>query len=1153
MLKKVGIIILFFISGILCISVQNTEAKIVSHKKPAILFVGYGIGDYLIARKLYKEGFRINNLTGSLTWDEVKRYNVIVLTGTGLGPSNADFTLTGENKQNIAILNKFLSKGGGILYIPYWGEMNSAIPPQEAFGKDIGLKLLFRNVIFDPKTQKPATAWDIPFAWADNIKISPITKQVKGLWYPCATRAGGILHTITFVPNRYWHVVIKGLNSSYTKIFSLLNWSISGSGKKGYYSTDVPLLAYRKSEKGRIVCFSISSDYLFGSVAETTLEGIVLNKGLEGKPSYGYQILENSLKWLSAPSIKENILGGATMDKTLMKNPYRIPFATPYNWSKGASEIFPSPQHWYKGIIGVQAKYINGKWNIKDWVNAGKQAGLSYIVFLEPFSSLTKNKFALLKQECKKYTTNNFTAIPGFTIKDEIGNHYFYCGKSTPYPSKKFLSSDGKEFVSYMPQTPIKGNLYQKGQLANTILSYAYIEGGFHLTAGNYLFSKSPIPFDNFYSDWDAMGVITTKNNHLIENSFPGYLQLVDFGQDPLPMAIDLINNPVELLQPQWYTMINPTTTISNYFIKGTELFHFWPTASNIYITNGPKIEFFSSAGYRGYPNTTKTNYVWQNYRWLCQGEVSSNAGLKEVDVYDGTELFRKFLVNGKKQFRFSLDITVDRQHYLVLVATDINGRQAISRDLIDRNQKLELFQCADRNNQLNYGLLFRKDGTFIQIPGPEDIAVPDKRIGPPNGIDPSSTFIGDPRLGAPAFDGEAYGEPSFNSPVICNSVKGQIPSPSVSDSLALLADGDVQIGEGIWKWNFSDNINVYNVWTTLWKTQPATEFTVEKTNYFFNIDPNSPISVYLWDIHIKLLKNIPNNGFIIGFIVPNKSTTWAIKSGDKFYSGTYNQGKQQNISEPFNKGDYVADLNSPLGGMALFPLTNGLQIMTTVPGKNYIYINLPKQNSPQKKGQTKNIKLLFIGIPRNTSLTRNFYPSVLNKVVKRFYQEFGLSLNGKTGYIVNTANGKIISQRYLLNINGGQNRCFSGSITGNLISTLPVIVSNLENRDSVYLYDRGLNKARPIGVYNGKAYAVITLHGTRNLFIGEPVICDAPDLFVQVTQTGENRWHIGINNPTDRVIKAHIRLDPYFEPFKGKTIKGEITINPGTSISKTI
>ncbi|MCL4378678.1 MAG: hypothetical protein M1409_09965, partial [Actinobacteria bacterium] len=284
-------------------------------KKPAVLFVGYGANNYIIARDLYKDGFTLNNFTQSLlTWDEVRNYNVIVLTGTGLGPSNSDFTLTQINKQNISVLKKFLSAGGGILYIPYWGEMNSAIPPQDAFGKDIGIKPLFRDVIFDSETQKIATAWVLPFAWTNNITASPITEDIKNLWYPCATRAGGILHTITFVPDSHWHVVVKGLPSSHTEKFSLLLYSFTSGGKKGSYSTEVPLVAYRQFKKGRIVCLSISSDYLFGTYANTTLEGIVLNKGLDGKPSNGYQILENSLQWLSEPSMKKNILGGAGMD-----------------------------------------------------------------------------------------------------------------------------------------------------------------------------------------------------------------------------------------------------------------------------------------------------------------------------------------------------------------------------------------------------------------------------------------------------------------------------------------------------------------------------------------------------------------------------------------------------------------------------------------------------------------------------------------------------------------------------------------------------------------------------------------------------------------------------------------------------------------------
>jgi hypothetical protein len=1136
-LKTVVLICLIYSVGYVFCSNNNTN-----YKKPSVLFIG-GAPYFSVAKRLYKEGFNIGWTNAqSVTWNKVKRYNVLILTNggtsTAFGYSNSDFTLTQTNKKNISVFMRFLSRGGGILYNPYYCEMKIDMPPQQAFGKQIGLHILFRDIIFD-KDNKIATAWRIPFGWTKNISLSPITGDVKGLWYPTKFPVG-VSFLGSFIPNKKWNIVIKGSDFSYTKRYSLMSGQPKG---KSIYSTEVPLAAYRKFGKGRIVVVSIASDYLFAQSAATTLENIVLYKGLAGKPSDGYKLLENSLKWLSEPSMKENVLGGAKMDMSLLKNPFKVQIATPYNWN--SNQIFPSFPHSYKGVIGAQAKYVNGKWNIQDWVNAGKKAGLSYIVFLEPFSSLTKNKLVQLEQECKKYTTNDFAVISGFTIKDEIGNHYFFCGNNTLYPSKKFLSSDGKEFVSYDPG--VGGNPYQKGQLAMTLLNYAYTQAGFKETSGDYLYSN--IPFTDFFSDWDAMGVITSINNTEIQNRTEGYLEVAQSGQGPTPIAINIISHPSQISKVKWWTIINGNNIqfVDQYWDR----WHFYPSdPTNIYITDGPKIENWSFIGPRDYDWANKTNYVWQNYQWKVYGKVQSDVGLKEITIYNGTHLFRKFFPENKKEYSFTLDLTHDREYNLILIAKDINGKEAISENQWAGNWRLEEFMCADRNNQFVASWLIRKDRTYIHPGGPT--ATPDKRTGS-NELAPAGTFFSDSRLGAPAFDGSPGGDPDFFSPVICNSVKGQISLPAVCDSIRLFDSGDVNIGEGIRKWNFSDNINVYNVWNTLWRTQPATEFTVKKTHYVFQMDPNSPIAGFILNINIKLLKDIPNNGFSIGFIEPRESTTWAIKSGDKFYSGTYNHGKQQNISEPFNKGDYVADLNSPLGGMALFPLTNGLQIMTTVPGKNYIYINLPKQNSPQKKGQTKNIKLLLIGIPRNTSLTRNFYPSVLNKVVKRFYQKFGLSLNGKTGYTVNTANGKIISQRYLLNINGGKNRCFSGSITGNLISTLPIVVSNLENRDSVYLYDRGLNKARPIGVYNGKAYAVITLHGTRNLFIGEPVICDAPDLFVQVTQTGENRWHIGINNPTNKIIKTHIMLNPYFEPFKGKIIKGEITIKPGTSISKTI
>ncbi len=1144
---------LLYSAGYIFGSNNNT----ISQKKPAVLFIGSPGPYYIVARELNKEGFIINIGEGfpystPLTWDEVKNYNVIVLTGIGLGQSNADFSLTQTNKKNISVLMKFLSKGGGILFIPSMGEVKSQMPAQEAFGKKIGITPLFNEVVADNDTQENATAWNLSFGLTENIIQSPITKNVHSLWYPLLSE-GNILETIPFLADKNWNIVVKGSRTSHTENISITAGAITG--KKGSYSTDVPLVAYRKFGKGRVVYFSTTSDFIFLQTAETTFEGIVLSHGLEGKPSNGYQIFENSLKWLSESSMKGNIPGGATMNMSLLNNPFKVQFATPYNWN--GKSVFPGTSHQYKGIIGAQTQYSSGHGTVKEWVSAAKKAGLSYIVFLENFAALTKAKFEQLKKECKKYTTSDFTAIPGFTIKDEVGDHYFYFGKNTLWPAKKYLSSDGKEFISYDPT--VGGNPYQKGQLAMTTLNYAYTDAGFNQTAGNYLFSKSVAPFTDFFSDWDAMGVITSINNKEVENKTTGYLQVVDSGQDPLPVAIDIIDSPQMLSKTQWTTVIMP----DNWPHQGApqNISEYWDTwhfeggfqANNIYITDGPKIENFSFVGYRDYPANDTGNFVWQDYRWEIHGKVDSKAGLKEVEIYDGTKLFRRFLVGGKKQFQFNLDITHDRQHVLVLVATDINGGKAISRGLYDRGRFYE-FMCGDRNNQFDWGHLTRTDGTYIQIGGAQT-ATPFKRVDTAGGITPSEDFFSDPRLGAAAFDGSPGGDPDLQLPVSCNSEKGQISAPNVSDSIRLFDSGDVNIGEGILKWNFADKINVYNVWHTLWKTKPAKEFTLTRTNYLFNVDPNSPIIVYLINIHIKLLKNIPNNGFSIGFIDPVKSHIWTIRSGNKFYEGIWkrnNNSEPRAINEPFNKGSYVASLDSPLGSLTVYPLTNGLEVETWLPGENRIYFTLSKKYSPQEKGQIKNIKILLIGFPRTTSITSNL-PSTTNEVPEKFYHEFGLSANGKTAYHLNIKTGRLISKRYILNINGGKYRCFSGSITGNLISTLPIVVSNLENRNSVYLYDRGLKKARPIGVYNGKAYSVITLHGTRNLFIGEPVICDAPDLFVQVTQTGENRWHIGINNPTDRVIKAHIMLNPYFEPFKGKTIKGEITINPGTSIYKTI
>ncbi len=99
--------------------------------------------------------------------------------------------------------------------------------------------------------------------------------------------------------------------------------------------------------------------------------------------------------------------------------------------------------------------------------------------------------------------------------------------------------------------------------------------------------------------------------------------------------------------------------------------------------------------------------------------------------IYDGEQLFRRFLPGGKTTFAFTLDLMHDQQHNFVLIVTDRHGRKAISGEQWDRNHRLEEFMCADRNNQLSYGLVANADGIGILLGGNQTLATPNKRPRP--------------------------------------------------------------------------------------------------------------------------------------------------------------------------------------------------------------------------------------------------------------------------------------------------------------------------------------------------------------------------------------------------------------------------------------
>ena len=1130
-------------------------------KQPSVLFSGsyQGACCYQVAQKLANAGIAVNaqgwpGLNDTpLSWEKAKQYNVIALSGLGL--ANADMTLPAKVTTTQATLRQFLAAGGGVLLFSAYGQMATEAPPQTAFLQPLGLTPLFDEMPLDPETSVKATSWKLNFAYTNAFTASPVTAGLKNLWYPAPIgRPGAQNHLTTFTVDDTWTVLVRGGHGSLTRKGAPGDFNPTDPGT---YAHDVPLLAVKQVGKGRLLYLGITPEYLTGSVAMTTLEGITLERGLKGIPSDGYLLLENALKWLAEPSLAAGTLGGAAMDAKLLENPNKTQFGPPFAWPK--EPVFPAECPAYPGVIGARTRYSSGAATSDEWAAKARAKGLSFLVFLEEFRRLSPEKFAQLKADCTRLSSPDFAAIPGFTIDDEIGNHYFYCGPNLAYPEKQHLSADGTVLVSYpglSAKTP-----YVPGQLAGTTLDYAYTFGSFKLTAGNYLFRHNAAPFADFFSDWDAAGVITARGGTVIEDATGEYRQLIASGQGPLPLALDLLDNPAQLEQSAWRTVLrlpaqgegkliagplNQQTKLRDYF----SIWHGFPEDPAVpYITSGPEIVYWGFTGSRDYEGDNKGNFVWQNLRWVLRGVVRSVVGLREVDVYDGATLFRRYLPDGKTDFTFTLDLMHDRQHNLTLQVTDLRGGKALSGEQIDRNHRAEEFMCGDRNNQLSYGYSTRADGTGVLIGGNQTLGTPYKRIT--CGVSPSGTFKNDPLLGAPAFDGGAGGEPNFFEVSDPIAPARPVINPDVNEAHRLLATGDVHIGDGVREHHFTDHIGVHNVWGTLWRTEPATDYRVERRNHFFQIDPDSPLAVFLWQIDITLLDDLPNKGFNIGLLAAGDDRLWAVRSSDgRVISGAWEDSQRSGsryLNTPFNKGAYCALLDSPLGGAAVFSLTDGMISSLGLPTHGRFNLQLTPEAAPRKKGETKHVELLILGIPRVTDYTKNLAGSS-TETVERFYRDFGLD-GGHTGYTLQLAAGKVIDQQYLLNIDGAGDG-FSGTVTGNLISTLPIIVSGMNDHWSSYLYDRGKKAARPLGTFDGKAWAVVPVHGAVELFIGQPVTADDARVMIQLTQTGANAWHVEAHNPTDAAITTTLQTNPLFDPLKGKAWTGEqITIPAGSSV----
>jgi hypothetical protein len=481
-------------AGCLCCAVAPVLGADADH--PGVLFGGHGHASgpagFQVSRALDEAGFAVRTATDfggldehKLTWDEIRRFRVLVFVG--IGYARADGKLGDVVESNLAIVERFVEAGGGLLIVPYWCQQLTQVPPQDALAKRFGLTLYWDDCPIDaaPVT---ATPWRIDYAYTDRVTEGPLTQGVPGLWYPVSTRTGGQTHLVPFSAPDPWRVAIAAAASTQARHLPIDGPNnpaqTAGAGKS---PVGFPIAAYRQVGKGRVAVVGLAPQHWLGEVAETTLEGVVTTEGLRGKPTGGRRLLVNAVRWLAAGEATPEIgRGPVTTDPGMLRDPSIVTKATPFVWPETVRPTDQNVCDW-PGLVGARTARGGGKGTVGEWVAAAKAKGLKWVAFLEDIAALKQADFEALKTECAAATTADFAAVPGFAIDDEVGNHYAYVGVQLPWPRAELRTTDGAKWTSYDPEeSPAKPHV--PGRLSMTSLTYTHSDAGHRLTALNYRF-----------------------------------------------------------------------------------------------------------------------------------------------------------------------------------------------------------------------------------------------------------------------------------------------------------------------------------------------------------------------------------------------------------------------------------------------------------------------------------------------------------------------------------------------------------------------------------------------------------------------------------------------------------------------------------------
>ncbi|MCG2660170.1 MAG: hypothetical protein L6437_08005, partial [Kiritimatiellae bacterium] len=441
-------------------------------KKPSVLII-YGsgsngrYGDYNYYMQLNQRGVQIDyhwldeRPFREINWDLIKQYNCLVIInppseeGQQKGMFSRGWGRPPFQKEMQALLEAFLAEGGGVFWMPGpitaegTGMLQNVL--LDSYLKPWGAQIPYEQ-IQDPATKQTHPRNQRFFIYTDQVTKSPVSNGVKGIWFPVNYSTRGGLYGTPLLVSKDWIEVVRGSKTSFTSEPKLA-FKLDPEGERYYkmtarrpdMKTPPTLFAIREAGKGRMALTDLNAIFTVFGGTTWIHDGVVLDKGMARKPSDFGKLFENTLRWLSEPSLKNGKLGGYIQDSTKLVHPH---------FRKKPEEFFPefdsyqhqtAPGNVYRGLIGARTTCSSGKGTVGEYAAAATEAGLDFVVFLDELGMLTEEKYRQLEAECKKLSTDKLLLLPGFTFKNNIKNHMFAFGQNIVWPTNSASQWVGKD------------------------------------------------------------------------------------------------------------------------------------------------------------------------------------------------------------------------------------------------------------------------------------------------------------------------------------------------------------------------------------------------------------------------------------------------------------------------------------------------------------------------------------------------------------------------------------------------------------------------------------------------------------------------------------------------------------------------------------